>query len=78
MKAYKIVKNKDVFWTALQPQDNKEVAIMTEEITEDFVRQLPEEAKVHIILELSTMLNGCNVESRISKENNKTQKKAKK
>jgi len=82
MKAYQIKTKKGrKFWTAQLPieeqSDNEEV-IAEETICEDFVKELSDEEKNFMILELAQMVRLNNVEEKLLQEQKKKPGKARK
>jgi len=81
MKAYKIKsKTGKKFWTVQLPIDDEsaEEVIAEADISEDFVKDLDDEDKNYLILELTQALRFTHVEEKIVAEKNKVKRKARK
>ena len=82
MKAYNI-KNKrnHTFWTVQLPVEEQivdEEVIAEADICEDFLKEITDEDKNYLILELAQMIRLNNVEERMIAEKNKPKGKARK
>jgi len=82
MKAYNIKnKRKHTFWTVQLPvseQLDDEEVVAEADISEDFLKEITDEDKNYLILELAQMIRLNNVEERIATEKSKSKGKARK